>query len=341
MHNVLESYWYIVCSSSDLTSKPFAFSLFSRNLVAFRRKSGDVAVFEDRCLHRNAPLSQGRVINDSLECPYHGWCYEASGKVSKIPSLPANEPLPNNLKLLKYPCIEQDGYVWTSLSESPTLPKPESFPFLGQTGWKSFRMKTRFKAGIEACLENFLDCPHAQYVHNFWFRSPTGKQLETIVRHHENGVSAEYLNEPQEKSMVWWILAKKNCAVRHIDRFIAPATTRVDYEYADGRHFIITSSCAPINEGETEVHTVITSKAGWFSFIKQPILKWLAHRIILQDVSILNQQQANIARFDGKARYRYVSSDLLGPHIAQWRNTLHSGSATSPTEESVYVNMRF
>jgi phenylpropionate dioxygenase-like ring-hydroxylating dioxygenase large terminal subunit len=33
----------------------------------------------DECPHRLAPLSEGRVVDGGLECPYHGWQFEGAG----------------------------------------------------------------------------------------------------------------------------------------------------------------------------------------------------------------------------------------------------------------------
>jgi hypothetical protein len=50
--------------------------------------------------------------------------------------------------------------------------------------------------------------------------------------------------------------------IQHTDRYIASATTGVDYIFSNQRHYIITPSCTPITENETEVYTVITFQAG-------------------------------------------------------------------------------
>jgi phenylpropionate dioxygenase-like ring-hydroxylating dioxygenase large terminal subunit len=68
----LAPYWQIAAKSRELARKPRRVFIDGQHLVLFRTASGKVGVIEDRCLHRNAPLSQGRVCGETLQCPYHG-----------------------------------------------------------------------------------------------------------------------------------------------------------------------------------------------------------------------------------------------------------------------------
>ncbi|MDH3763797.1 MAG: Rieske 2Fe-2S domain-containing protein, partial [Gammaproteobacteria bacterium] len=69
---MLEDYWYIACRSNNLRRKPLALTIMGQHLALFRSEAGTVAALQDRCAHRNAPLSQGKVCEESLQCPYHG-----------------------------------------------------------------------------------------------------------------------------------------------------------------------------------------------------------------------------------------------------------------------------
>lgn len=332
-------HWYIACCSKDLRKKPLGIEIAETHIVVFRTRSRQVAALEDRCAHRNTLLSKGSVCQDCIECPYHGWQYGADGTVTSVPALPATYPIPENLRIKSFHCLEQDGYVWVCLSDTPATEHPLAFPHLGEPGWTSFRMKTRFKAPVESCLENFLDCPHATYVHRFWFRSPKAKPVKAVVRSLPDGAVAEYFEEPREDSLVLWLLSRKRSQMQHTDRYIAPATSRVDYIFSDGRHYIITSSCTPITETETEVYTVITFRfgtLGWFvRLFFEPLSRW----IIQQDVKILNMQQANIDRF-GKANYKFIPADLLLPYIMKWRQALKNGSTPPEVGMEHHVDMR-
>lgn len=86
-----ERRWYPVLWAEDFdASRPFAFTLWDRPLVLVRDVgSGEFAAMDDRCPHRAAPLSEGRVYvregRTVLECGYHGWTYGCDGRCVRIP----------------------------------------------------------------------------------------------------------------------------------------------------------------------------------------------------------------------------------------------------------------
>ncbi|MEA5581226.1 aromatic ring-hydroxylating dioxygenase subunit alpha [Nodularia harveyana UHCC-0300] len=313
-------YWYIACPSSELKQKPVSAILASIPLVIFRTASHQVAALENRCAHRHAPMSAGKVCQESIQCPYHGWEYDINGTVTRIPALPSDSKIPSNLNIKKYHCLEQDGYVWVCLAETPATSHPVKFPYLDTPGWTTFRMKTRFLAPVDTCLENFLDCPHATFVHRFWFRTPQAKPVKAIVQTLPDGAVAEYLEEPRESAVVWWLLSQNRAQMQHTDRFIAPATSRVDYIFSDQRHYIITSACTPIGDRQTEVHTVITFRFPVIGWLIKLLFAPLSRFIIQQDVKMIKMQQANINRFP-PTNYKFTPADLLLPYILKWRQS--------------------
>lgn len=323
---MLKDFWYIACRSKDLRKKPLSRALMDNRLVIFRDGGGKAVALEDRCRHRNAPLSSGKVCEDTIQCPYHGWRYHTDGSIASIPAIPIDqlEKYPTGVR--KFRCDEHQGYVWVCLSDAPLSSTPTPFPNLGKPGWASFRMKTRFNAGVEACLENFLDCPHATYVHRGWFRSPTHKKIRVIVRTLVDGAEAEYFEEPREKSAVWSLLSPKKAQMKHTDRFIAPSTSQVDYKFSNGMHYTITSSCTPVDKDVTEVFTVITFRVRWLGHLVKLYFKPLSKLIITQDVNILNAQTRNVNKFGG-AEYTVMDTDLLFKPIKLWREAMESGKA--------------
>ncbi|MGH9657866.1 MAG: Rieske 2Fe-2S domain-containing protein [Bryobacteraceae bacterium] len=335
----MDAWWYIAARSAELRKKPRRATILGRPVVLFREPDGRPAALEDRCAHRGAALSEGSVTEGTVACPYHGWRYSGDGRVAAIPSMPERCPIPEHLRVVSYPCLEQDGYVWVSLARSPAVERPHRFLLLGERGWTTFRMTTLFRAPVEACLENFLDCPHATTVHESWFRSPTARTVRAVVRSLADGAEAEYFDEPREKSVVWTLLSPKGAEMKHIDRFIAPNTSEVDYRFSTGARYVITSSCTPVEEATTLVHTVITFRFGPFSGLVRLLFEPLARRIIRQDVEMLDRLQMNTRRFE-KPRQAILAQDLLAPYILKWRHALESGAAPPPAGQEHHVEMR-
>jgi phenylpropionate dioxygenase-like ring-hydroxylating dioxygenase large terminal subunit len=332
--------WLIACRSGELGSnRPFGAIADNVPLVLFRDRWRLPRALEDRCAHRNAPLSRGRVRDGRLQCGYHGWTYDSDGLLVEVPALADGAAPTERCSVRRYHAAEQDGFVWVSLGErSPDVPPPR-FPHLDEPGWTSFTMKTLFEAPIEACLENFLDCPHATYLHRYWFRAPTARRVRAVVRTLTDGAEAEFHDEPREKSLVWWLLAPRGEEMRHTDRFVAPRTSSVTYEFSGGICYTITSSCTALAENRTQVYTVISFRYGRIGPLVRLVFQPLARRIIRQDVEMLAAQQRNVERFGG-ARFANTRADLLGRHIVAWRRGLQRGEPTPAAGQRTDVDIR-
>jgi hypothetical protein len=128
--------------------------------------------------------------------------------------------------------------------------------------------------------------------------------------------------------------------MKHTDRFIAPATSRVDYQFSSNREYIISSSCTPINQTTTRVHTVVSFRFGKIAPLIRLFFEPLSHLIIQQDVRIIRQQQANIQRF-GKPEFTAIEQDVLFKPILAWRKALRNGTAPPVAGQVSQVEMRF
>ncbi len=331
--------WYIACRSADLKRAPIAIAVAGERLVLFRGRGGGANALEDRCAHRGAPLSAGCVEADALRCPYHGWLYDPSGRVREVPSLSSSAAVPASACVRAFPSVETQGYVWVWTGADRPNRMPHVFAHLDESGWSHFRMRTRFAANVETCLENFLDCPHASYVHRGWFRAPTGRPVKAIVRTLDDGAEAEYFDEPRTGSLVWRLLAPRSGGMKHTDRFIAPNVSQVDYAFPNGLHYTITSCCTPVAARETIVHTVISFRWGALGPLVRLVFEPLSRIIIRQDVRMIALQRANLDRF-GTSTFVSSDADLLGPLIGAWNHALRVGDAPPEAGSVRHVEMR-
>lgn len=109
------SQWWALGLSEEITAnQPHARQCQDDAIVLFRDRAGRVHALEDRCAHRRAALSLGRVTEAGfLQCGYHGWTYEGeSGRCVAIPNLSADERVPPTYAVRRYPCIEHGGFVY-------------------------------------------------------------------------------------------------------------------------------------------------------------------------------------------------------------------------------------
>lgn len=82
----LRDQWYAAATAAEITDKPLGRKICNEDIVMFRGRDGTIAVLEDRCPHRKAPLSLGQVIDGEIECPYHGLRFDGAGICTLIPS---------------------------------------------------------------------------------------------------------------------------------------------------------------------------------------------------------------------------------------------------------------
>ena len=341
----LREFWYIACAARELRGRPVARTVLGEPLVLFREADGRAGALIDRCAHRNAALSEGRVSGGCVECPYHGWRYAADGGCVDIPSLRGGVSPTPEVRIRAYPAIEQDGFVWVWMGEGRPERGPRPFPHYGEAGWTSFLMRNRFQANAMACLENFLDCPHTVYVHQGWFRSRHAQEVRARVTRAEDEVCVTFSGERDAESVISRLFFPRRARMVHTDRFLMPTTSRVDYSFGPDWHYIITSQCTPVSERETDVYTVMTyrirSRFGRLDPLARLLFEPISRKIIRQDVEILRSQGEQIRRF-GRAEFTFVETDLVGPHILEfWRRALGEAVGGGEARGEYEVVLRF
>jgi nitrite reductase/ring-hydroxylating ferredoxin subunit len=157
--------WQPVARIEDLKAGPRRAVLLGEALAVFLTASGKAAVVADRCAHRGASLSMGRVAGEAIQCPYHGWEWAGEdGACVRVPSLPDQSQIPPRARIPAFPVREQWGLVWTVL-EQP-LGEPPTVPWFDPEAWtwghgEPFELPVAF--GI--MIENARDVSHFAFVH--------------------------------------------------------------------------------------------------------------------------------------------------------------------------------
>ncbi|MDB5686531.1 MAG: hypothetical protein JWR77_1120 [Rhizorhabdus sp.] len=106
------SHWKIVALSSAVRGEPKAVRCDQADHVLFRDEAGRLHALADRCAHRRAPLSLGKIIPGGIiECPYHGWRYDGTGACVAIPNLVEGDRIPRTYRVAAAQVIERDGFV--------------------------------------------------------------------------------------------------------------------------------------------------------------------------------------------------------------------------------------
>jgi phenylpropionate dioxygenase-like ring-hydroxylating dioxygenase large terminal subunit len=182
-------YWYPLAWSDELSqNKPLARRFAGEPIVLYRGKEGRVFALEDRCAHRQVPLSMGVVSGDLLKCHYHGWAYSPAGKCVDIPYVGLDR-LPNGVKA--YPAKEIDGLIFVFPGD-PALAEARAPKALGLSQRKDY--KTRKLNREVACHYTFMHENLFDMNHQFMHRKQMGSiKAKCIGRSHgENWAEVEY-----------------------------------------------------------------------------------------------------------------------------------------------------
>ena len=171
-----ETLWHPVTPSDEVADQPVAARLLERDVVLWRDAAGAVHAWADQCPHRGARLSLGRVQDGRLECPYHGWRFEASGRCAQVPALPAFVP-PASSCAHTYAAREACGLVWVRMAQgAAALPlfAAEDDARLRKLNCGPYTVAT----SAPRLVENFLDMAHFGFVHEGWLGSRAATAME-------------------------------------------------------------------------------------------------------------------------------------------------------------------
>ena len=156
--------WWVAALPEEVTRKPISRWLLEQPVTMFRTSCGVITALEDRCAHRWAPLSQGRLLGDEIACPYHGFRYNTRGQCTHVPT---QSHVPSALKVRAYPVREYGPFVWIWMGD-PSRADPSLLP---EISWSIDPADVRFGEHAEAhcdyaaVQENLMDLAHAPYLH--------------------------------------------------------------------------------------------------------------------------------------------------------------------------------
>src|SRR5439155_1681840 len=149
-------------------------------VVLFRRQNGEPIALEDRCCHRQLPLSMGRLEGDDLRCGYHGLLFAPDGRCVQIPG---QESVPPQARVRAYPLVERYRWLWIWMGD-PERADPALIPnwwWADDREWAFTQPEQIFvRCNYQLIADNVLDVTHLAYVH----ASSIGAKL--VIAAHEN-----------------------------------------------------------------------------------------------------------------------------------------------------------
>ena len=83
---LMRRYWIPIAPYAQLLEDPVRkVRVLGEDLVLYQNTQGGLGLIGDRCLHRLVDLQWGIPDTCGLRCPYHGWLYDETGRISDNP----------------------------------------------------------------------------------------------------------------------------------------------------------------------------------------------------------------------------------------------------------------
>jgi vanillate O-demethylase monooxygenase subunit len=165
----LRNCWYIAAATEEVTSAPMARRIAGERMVLYRTVGGAPVALIDECCHRGVPLHLGTVIDDSIQCAYHGFTFDPSGACIRVPSQKSPPP---NARVRSFHVLERHGWVW--VWPGARTPDPLLVPDFSEAdgkGWTVTRGVLTYQAEYQHVVDNILDLSHVSFVHRSTFGS--------------------------------------------------------------------------------------------------------------------------------------------------------------------------
>lgn len=308
-------------------------------ILFIRDSKGQIGAIRDICPHRGIPFSYGRMVGDTVECPYHGWLFNCAGVCTKIPSLLPDQDLDcTKIKVKTYPVREQNGCIWVFIgdkdfdtNQAPALP---ALAELLDDAQPDLTFTETFPCHIDHAVIGLMDPAHGPYVHKSWFwrseKTMLGKSKKfapvshgfQMVRH-----------EPSKNSKAYVI-------------FGGPTTTeitfrlpgvRLEHIKIGNKSFYSLTTLAPIDAMHTQIVQMGFWNIPWMGLLK-PALSQFGKVFLRQDLEAVRKQQEGLAYdpslmlikdADTQAKWYFALKNEWTAHLAEQREFV------SPVQETV------
>jgi 5,5'-dehydrodivanillate O-demethylase oxygenase subunit len=165
MGALLRRYWQPIATTGELAENPVrAIRILGEDLTLYRDRGGRLGLIDQRCAHRRVDLRCGIPVVDGLECPYHGWTYDATGQCIAQPAESSESSFKERVKLLSYRVEELGGLIWAYLGPRPAPLIPRWAPLVEENAYRQIGV-TEIPCNWLQCQENSMDSVHAEYLH--------------------------------------------------------------------------------------------------------------------------------------------------------------------------------
>lgn len=292
----LRDIWYYALPGSLL--KPGAMmakTLLGEPVLFARKHDGQVFALRDICPHRAVPLSCGRFDGQEVECCYHGWRFEQTGRCTAIPSLVEDDALDlNRFRVKQYPVREVQGNIWIYMAtkDNNQEPSDRDIPLVPYFGDRSYQMMVtlRFPCFVDHAVIGLMDPAHSSYVHRAWWWK-SGRVLFEEVKTFDPSPYGFTMRRHEIPNLALGYKLIGGAPQTEIS-FRLPGV-RIEHVSTPRHNVCNLTAVTPISETETDVTTILYWTMPWITALK-PIIEPFVRRFLDQDRQVVTKQQIGL-----------------------------------------------
>ena len=309
--------WWVAGFAWELADQPLARTLLGRPLVLFRTPDGRAAALEDRCCHKELPLSCGTVEARGLRCGYHGLLFAADGRCVEIPGQ-ANIPAKACVK--SYPLVERDQILWVWIGATPEAQpadEPPPYPFHGDPAYRFGGGVFHYDAPWQLIHDNLMDLSHLGYVHLKTIGGNPGVHMNAQLTVTSEGATARVVrlmpdSEPPPTYTAAWPFRGRIDRWQEVEFLVSHfriwtggmdvGTGRLDDPAREGFHMRGFHGITP--ETASTAHyfwTIATNPHPAMADVTQKVVDQTA-ATFAEDKAVIEAQWRNQQRFPGRAQ---------------------------------------
>jgi phenylpropionate dioxygenase-like ring-hydroxylating dioxygenase large terminal subunit len=292
--------WYVIGEKTDfVTNKPKTATIWNKNYVVWKNENGSYVGLDDICSHKSAALSKGKVCNNNIVCPYHGYEFDQNGTLVKVPGICFRPSPVYNVD--KYQVVEKNGWVYLNTYANATdftenifieeeVTRNDSVVFLNMN----------FNCYSRILSENSLDVMHIGFVHTFGNKknpAPIEEHPPRLVGNHHYKTS--YLYEAGDEAM-----SKKVFGVNMLrieNEFILPHTTVARVIFGEYISTVVTFAL-PISDKKSKLY-VKTYRNFWNNALGDLVTEKMMFNTMLQDKLVV--ENIDFESMDGKFNMKF------------------------------------
>jgi phenylpropionate dioxygenase-like ring-hydroxylating dioxygenase large terminal subunit len=345
--NLFKKYWIYYCQASFLKNVG---DTFSRDIagvpVSVRKTANGLIAFQNICAHRKATIFFEEHVNRPFVCKYHGWVYDDTAKLSRIPNSQIYDFTAEKIgkcgSLKTYKVESVGDLIFVNLDEN-ALDIGQQFyqEYLNDIAKASSHFDHEVVSTSWDCaynwklnFENVMDWNHVRFVHPSSFAPLQAKDpnySETSQAWLQNTAGDKPFDKKDIRDLSYGNISDVNLSNRwfrkHIDRFGSRDSyyswftfPNVNFCSISGDHFLI-QQFDPMSALKTRYRLEIQTAKRKDKVNFKPLLKALIDnekKVIDEDIIYLESQQRNIESSGQGASYLQGANEVPLKQFIEW-----------------------